>query len=506
MKKLICLTLVCLAASFCSPASGKESRKKSGPPEEAKQSQPKVTLYPFSEKVAAFIKGNASGFMNKKGKTVIDLVFHDASVFSEKLVAVKLVEKWGYVNHKGKYVIKPQFEGAGDFSEGLASVKRGSLWGYIDKKGRLAIDYGFQSAGKFSGGMAAAERDGKWGFIDTKGRYKIKPVFSDAGDFGDQGLAPVKIDDKENAWGYIDQSGKKVIKPQFENALPFSQGLAAIKDDTLWGFIDKKGNFAINPRYHAVLPFSQGLAAVRQGNLWGYINLKGKTAIKPTFDGASGFSEKLAAVMTDGKWVYINKKGKQSLDISGAFAGSWVPPDTNIIITPDVAFTIHNYTREEFLITTDVPQGNFNQLNNIVLPAYTAYHLGGSAKKKKEFQGYIHFETGGPSTDVNDFKIWLFTVPDIYFQGSGGLMLVDSSGKYGKNFSRTTPTYEGMLDQGLQLVTEEFHIYASKTWDKCREVFTCDIEFPPPECSCGGIYDPVAIMIIPKYLPMPHPY
>ena len=56
--------------------------------------------------------------------------------FSEGLAAVQEGRKEGYINKKGKWVIEPQFNEAGDFSEGLASVKKGKKYIFIDKSGK----------------------------------------------------------------------------------------------------------------------------------------------------------------------------------------------------------------------------------------------------------------------------------------------------------------------------------------------------------------------------------
>ncbi|MBW2172979.1 MAG: hypothetical protein JRF69_13635, partial [Deltaproteobacteria bacterium] len=226
------------------------------------------------------------------------------------------------------------------------------------------------------------------------------------------------------------------------------------------------------------------------------------------------FSEKLAAVMTDGKWVYINKKGKQTLNIAGTFVGYWHPPETNCTVFLGTGITIYNYTTEEFLITTAhnneygcTPDLYVQQLNQIVLPAYSSYHLYGAPKKYSDFQGYINFETGGPKTDANDFKIWLFT-SQFHLYCPCGLMLEDSSGKKGESFYPSgLPNYTGMLDQGVRLVTADFRIYASKTWDQCRVIYDCtDQATPPPKCNCGSCISPVAIMIMPGNVPLPQPY
>jgi len=77
------------------------------------------------------------GYIDKKGKIVIDPQFDSTGIFSEGLATVKIGNKWGYINKKGKIVINPQFDFARSFSEGLATVEIGDRWGYINKKGKI---------------------------------------------------------------------------------------------------------------------------------------------------------------------------------------------------------------------------------------------------------------------------------------------------------------------------------------------------------------------------------
>ena len=109
------------------------------------------------------------------------------------------------------------------------------------------------------------------------------------------------------------QTGKVVIAAQFDEAMPFSEGLAAVKIGTdkagKWGYIDKQGKMVIAAQFDEVTEFSNGLAAVGVGTdkarKWGYIDRQGKMVIEPQFVYATPFSEGLAQVEIAGKRGYI---------------------------------------------------------------------------------------------------------------------------------------------------------------------------------------------------------
>jgi len=62
--------------------------------------------------------------------------------------------------------------------------------------------------------------------------------------------------------GFIDNRGKAVIAPRFEAALPYSEGLAAVKREGRWGYIDRNGLEVIPIRYRTVQSFRNGVAIV----------------------------------------------------------------------------------------------------------------------------------------------------------------------------------------------------------------------------------------------------
>lgn len=128
-------------------------------------------------------------------------------------------------------------------------------------------------------------------------------------------------------YGYLDRSGAVAIEARFDDAMPFSEGLAAVRvgdaDDGQWGYIDPSGRFVIEPRFAGASFFSEGLAAVTVGDFFdlyegkqGYINRAGEMVIEPRFETAWPFADGVATVCVGRKMLsmmkasYINTKGE----------------------------------------------------------------------------------------------------------------------------------------------------------------------------------------------------
>lgn len=273
-----------------------------------------LKLYPV-------IVGGKYGYIDSKGKVVIQPQFDEARIFSCGRAAVRSADRWGYVDAKGKWVVKPELKWAGDFSEGLADVKSAGLAGYMNESGELVIPYRYKWAGRFSGGLAAVEVDGKWGYMDRTGSMAIAPKFSCAEEFS-EGVAVVMVDRKTEEgyftsdFAYADRTGNVIFGGMEQMVVGgrFSCGLAPIPVEEGVGYIDRTGAVVIRPKYEDASSFSEGLAVFAVGGKYGYIDTKGNVAIKAKFDYADDFHEGLAAVEVDGKWGYIDKTGSGAIE------------------------------------------------------------------------------------------------------------------------------------------------------------------------------------------------
>ena len=297
-----------------------------------------------------FEKGGRAGFINSAGKVIIPPKF-DVGWFAEEdfvdgVSPARVGESWGFIDTKGKWVIEPKYWRVQPFSEGLASVT-GQLKGYdfpaayIDRTGRSVIEFpkGVAEAGPFSEGLAAVRLHGetsvgKLGYIDRTGAVVIPHQFAVGGQFHN-GFAAVVFDgrcyveERNDAprttppsvpaatscggvptsitercgEGFIDRSGKVVFR--FQGVRDFSEGLAAVQHQGKWGFINPDGTFKVRPQFDAVGAFRSGLAAAEANNKWGYIDSTGQWAIHAQFGKADDFSDGFA--LTDKG--YIDKSG-----------------------------------------------------------------------------------------------------------------------------------------------------------------------------------------------------
>lgn len=124
--------------------------------------------------------------------------------------------KYGFLNNKGKVIINADFDTVCAFSEGLAMACTGrssvdgasglGQYGFIDKNGKWIIHPQPLKCYPFQNGYARIEVNGKYGFMNTSGTVVVPAEYEAAYDFF-RGLAYVK---KEGHWEYINTTGNRV--------------------------------------------------------------------------------------------------------------------------------------------------------------------------------------------------------------------------------------------------------------------------------------------------------
>ncbi len=204
-------------------------------------------------------------------------------------------------------------------SEGMILVrdKKTEKFGFINTSGNLVIPCVWDAAYyQFEEGMVAVSRSGKYGFIDKTGQLVIPCKWGIPSEFGSQphfseGLAAVK--DDSGKCGYIDKTGTVIIPCQFEEAKDFHDGMALVKVKggvfSSLHFINKEGEIVIKHAFGA--DFSEGMALFRYEDVGaGFIDKTGKKVITGWKD-VKDFKDGLAPVKDNqsGLWGFIDKKG-----------------------------------------------------------------------------------------------------------------------------------------------------------------------------------------------------
>jgi len=227
--------------------------------------------------------------------------------------------KYGFIDHHGNFLVKPQFIWADDFRQGLGIVYVCGQYVSIDSAGnllprRIAV----------SGHLEPERRDNKVGFVDAEGQFKISPVFDDALPFSD-GLAAVKVGEK---WGFVDATGNQVIPPKFDAAYYFRDGVAVAELDSGEVLIDKTGK-TVASGYKIVDLVTAGRIPASRDDKEGYLDPHGEIAIPFLYESVRSFSWGLAAAKQNGKWGYLDRDGRAiipfAFDDAGPFAGGLAP-------------------------------------------------------------------------------------------------------------------------------------------------------------------------------------
>ncbi|HEY9055350.1 MAG TPA: WG repeat-containing protein, partial [Rectinemataceae bacterium] len=223
---------------------------------------------------------------------------------------------YGLASVDGLVLREPDLLEIGLFAAGFAPAKGSNgLWGFMDKTGIWRVAPEYDEVGYFSEGLAYARMDGNIPlelFLDTTGSHKFLLI-------SNHPLVPYRFSEglaacsaEGNKIVFIDRSGKPAFPAApWKDALPFSEGLAAVRDSDGWKFIDKNGSIAIPGPFEKLMPFSGGLAAAKRGSSWGYIDSSGSWIIQPAFADAWPFGpEGLAQVrLSSGALGWIDKKG-----------------------------------------------------------------------------------------------------------------------------------------------------------------------------------------------------
>lgn len=145
------------------------------------------------------------------------------------------------------------------------------------------------------------ERNGSWGYMSDRGEM-IAPRYERAMPFC-EGLAAVRLGGK---WGYIDCRAVALSSFKFDDAWSFAGGRALIRRGDKYGFLGPDGRMAIPARFDFARNFSESLAVAAVDGAYGFIDLRGRWAIRPQYDYAESFRQSVARVEKDGRPLVVS--------------------------------------------------------------------------------------------------------------------------------------------------------------------------------------------------------
>ncbi|GGD26132.1 WG repeat-containing protein [Pontibacillus salipaludis] len=179
---------------------------------------------PFKDARAVVqVKENQYALINRDGNIFQTYDYPYVGNYGEGMLAFQQDKggKYGYINERGRVVIEPSYDYVQAFKEGRAVVT-------------VAEDYIF-----------------RYGLIDPKGKQILQPIYDDINRLGEKRIAIGKAIVPEqpylgSKYAIGDVNGDLLSPFRYQNVLDYEKGLASAHDDENTFFLNRKGNIAQN--------------------------------------------------------------------------------------------------------------------------------------------------------------------------------------------------------------------------------------------------------------------
>jgi hypothetical protein len=199
-------------------------------------------LTPFTDSLFVFSDDDKFGICDFNGVPIDSIRYDVIGNLEEGLAIVSLGRKVGYVDSKGRLIIDliyeeyPNFVEKGSFKSSMAIVSKNGKYGLIDKVGNQILPFKYLQIGAISY-LTAFNKGKGWGFFDLNYDIKIKSTYDFAESF-ENGFALIQ---KGNKWGVIDTSGSEVIAPLYNEITRMLDFSFVVADSGKFGLFDLKG-------------------------------------------------------------------------------------------------------------------------------------------------------------------------------------------------------------------------------------------------------------------------
>ena len=256
--------------------------------------------------------GKKRAVLDTAGNVVVPPIYDKIRFDSAGFIHVTDKKICGVLRADGTVLIPVAYESVGDAKEGRFIVydKKSGRYGAYDEEGSVVVPIEQREMYSYCEGLASVCRPDKtWTFVDPEGNFL--PLHYRGTNHFSEGLAAVK--DDTNRYGYIDKTGTPVIPCVYAEARPFSDGLAIVRDGTRrYGYIDKTGAQVVPCAYTEAREFSNGYAAVQKNHGaiarpdWGFVDRTGTEVIKPQFYYVDhDFTEDGRAIVSDDEFAHF---------------------------------------------------------------------------------------------------------------------------------------------------------------------------------------------------------
>ncbi|MEO2078066.1 MAG: WG repeat-containing protein [Bacillus sp. (in: firmicutes)] len=252
------------------------------------------TIQPFSEGRAIVNDSQGHKVIDESGKEITDKAYSVISPeYMEGRVSAAIEDEhgqylYGYLNKRGKEVIPLIYVSTSEFKDGKAIVKtKEGTFQLIDLTGKVLQSFPYAFVGNYGQGLLAFKKtqDGNFGYINEEGRIVIEPRFTDAEAFiGGRAIVALS-EGNEARYGLIDQKGHFVIKPNYNNLINLGGNRFAIGKErkpeqpcirSIYALGDAEGHILTGFIFNEITSFEEGMASVSDDKHTFFIDKSGR--------------------------------------------------------------------------------------------------------------------------------------------------------------------------------------------------------------------------------------
>lgn len=249
----------------------------------------------------SLIRNNKYGYVNYLGEEIPCQYQNARRYFSEGLAAVVKNNKVGFIDKDGTVIIPFKFYYAVDlfglnsnnlgvFSEGVAAMANNNLkWGFIDKQGNTMIPFVYDWADCFHHGSAIVGKlvgkEMRYGIVDKSNSVVLPFEYEHAVYSGN-----VFVMCKNGKWGLFSSMGNWLATCQYDQHIVFTAGYATVESNGKRGLVDEQGQLLIPCEYEsASYDWQSDLVWVKQNGKYGYVDLNNRVVVPIKYDEAESF-------------------------------------------------------------------------------------------------------------------------------------------------------------------------------------------------------------------------
>ena len=256
---------------------------------------PYEECYSFSDGIARFYDGGATGYMDHKGNVIEGIRGTSGQDSKDGFIVIEVGEAYKLIDHKAIPIL-PDYYQRIVYNEGWAMCLKDGKYGYYDISSSRWVLQGLEYGTALTDGMALIKEGSDYSIYHKSGkRYSVEGT--EARYLGEERFASYK----NGSWYIYDEEGVLISKKGYRNLFKYRCGVCGMEQGDGWGYIDREGKEIVAPTLPIIWDCSEGYIRFISKAGYGFFDTNTNIKVVPKFLEARDFNEGLARVQAFNK-------------------------------------------------------------------------------------------------------------------------------------------------------------------------------------------------------------